>query len=55
MQKMLDLPVMEAFYTIQGEGAFAGQATYFIRLAGCDVWLCMVRCEGILVNRKIPD
>lgn len=31
------LPVMEAFYTIQGEGFFSGQAAYFIRLAGCDV------------------
>lgn len=28
---------MEAFYTLQGEGRFAGQAAYFIRLAGCDV------------------
>lgn len=33
----LKLPLMEAFYTIQGEGAFTGQAAYFIRLAGCDV------------------
>jgi 7-carboxy-7-deazaguanine synthase len=31
------LPVMEAFYTLQGEGAFSGQAAYFIRLGGCDV------------------
>lgn len=28
---------MEQFYTIQGEGAFAGYAAYFIRLGGCDV------------------
>jgi len=28
---------MEQFYTIQGEGFFAGHAAYFIRLAGCDV------------------
>src|SRR5262245_50831268 len=28
---------MEAFPTIQGEGAFTGQAAYFIRLGGCDV------------------
>ncbi len=28
---------MEAFYTIQGEGAYQGQAAYFIRLGGCDV------------------
>lgn len=31
------LPVMEHFYTIQGEGAHAGKAAYFIRLGGCDV------------------
>src|SRR5436853_7807681 len=31
------LPVMESFYTIQGEGAHQGRAAYFIRLAGCDV------------------
>jgi 7-carboxy-7-deazaguanine synthase len=31
------LPVMEAFYTIQGEGVFSGHAAYFIRLGGCDV------------------
>ncbi|WP_224997910.1 7-carboxy-7-deazaguanine synthase QueE [Cesiribacter sp. SM1] len=28
---------MEAFYTLQGEGACQGQAAYFIRLGGCDV------------------
>lgn len=31
------LPLMEAFYTIQGEGNFSGHAAYFIRLGGCDV------------------
>ncbi|MEX0812009.1 MAG: 7-carboxy-7-deazaguanine synthase QueE [Chitinophagales bacterium] len=31
------LPVMEDFYTIQGEGYHTGKAAYFIRLAGCDV------------------
>lgn len=31
------LPVMEAFYTIQGEGFHQGRAAYFIRLGGCDV------------------
>jgi 7-carboxy-7-deazaguanine synthase len=30
-------PVMEAFYTIQGEGFYQGHAAYFIRLGGCDV------------------
>ncbi len=31
------LPLMEDFYTIQGEGAYQGSAAYFIRLGGCDV------------------
>lgn len=31
------LPVMEEFYTIQGEGYNTGKAAYFIRLGGCDV------------------
>ena len=31
------LPLMEAFYTIQGEGYYTGHAAYFIRLAGCEV------------------
>jgi len=31
------LPVMEQFYTIQGEGFHQGRAAYFVRLGGCDV------------------
>ncbi|MFM1877595.1 MAG: hypothetical protein RLZZ241_461 [Bacteroidota bacterium] len=31
------LPLMEAFYTIQGEGYHTGKAAYFIRVGGCDV------------------
>jgi organic radical activating enzyme len=31
------LPLMEAFYTIQGEGFHTGKAAYFIRIGGCDV------------------
>ena len=31
------LPLMEHFYTIQGEGFYQGHAAYFIRLGGCDV------------------
>ena len=31
------LPLMEAFYTIQGEGYHKGTAAYFIRIGGCDV------------------
>lgn len=31
------LPLMEEFYTIQGEGHHTGTAAYFIRIGGCDV------------------
>lgn len=30
-------PVMEMFYSLQGEGFHQGKAAFFIRLAGCDV------------------
>jgi len=33
----IKLPVMESFYTIQGEGFHQGMAAWFIRLGGCDV------------------
>ncbi len=35
--KNSSLPLMEHFYTIQGEGFYSGHAAYFLRLAGCDV------------------
>ena len=31
------VPLMEAFYTIQGEGYHKGSAAYFVRIGGCDV------------------
>ena len=31
------LPLMEHFYTLQGEGFHQGKAAYFLRLGGCDV------------------
>ncbi len=36
------LPLLEEFYTIQGEGWHTGKAAYFIRLGGCDIacWWC---------------
>ena len=59
-----ELPVMEAFYTVQGEGYHSGKAAYFIRLAGCDVgcvW-CDVKESWdmskhpiILVNKIVED
>ena len=32
-----NLPVMEMFYSLQGEGYYSGSAAFFIRIAGCDV------------------
>lgn len=39
------LPLMEEFYTIQGEGANTGKPAYFIRIGGCDMgcWWCDVK------------
>lgn len=41
IQKLVDegkmLPLMEEFYTIQGEGFHKGTAAYFVRIGGCDV------------------
>ncbi len=41
----IEIPLMEDFYTIQGEGAHTGRSAYFIRTAGCDVncWWCDVQ------------
>ena len=37
VEKGLMLPLMEEFYTIQGEGFHTGTAAYFVRIGGCDV------------------
>ena len=37
VHSVVNLPVMEHFYTIQGEGMYSGKPAYFVRLAGCDV------------------
>ena len=37
VEKGIMLPLMEEFYTIQGEGYHTGTAAYFIRIGGCDV------------------
>jgi len=37
LKKGLKLPIMEEFYSIQGEGANTGKPAYFIRVGGCDV------------------
>ena len=49
------LPVMEQFYTIQGEGYYKGTASYFIRVGGCDVgchW-CDVKESWIPENHPL--
>jgi 7-carboxy-7-deazaguanine synthase len=59
-EKIDTLPVMEHFYTLQGEGFHQGKAAYFIRLGGCDVgcvW-CDVKDSwdsGKHPSRKIED
>lgn len=37
LREGLVLPIMERFYSLQGEGIHSGKPAYFIRLAGCDV------------------
>ena len=37
MREGIELPVMEEFLSVQGEGANAGSVAWFIRLGGCDV------------------
>ncbi len=51
------LPVMESFYTIQGEGYHQGKAAYFIRLGGCDVgcvWCDVKDSWDALQHPKLP-
>ena len=63
LEKGKSLPVMESFYTIQGEGFHKGKASYFIRIGGCDVgchW-CDVKeswdaaAHPIISTKKIID
>lgn len=37
MQHNINYPIMEHFFSIQGEGKYSGKAAYFVRVAGCDV------------------
>ena len=37
LEKGIKLPIMEEFYSIQGEGFNTGKSAYFIRVGGCDV------------------
>ena len=52
-----ELPLMEAFYTLQGEGAHSGQAAYFLRLGGCDVgcvWCDVKESWDALAHPVVP-
>jgi organic radical activating enzyme len=51
------LPLMEAFYTIQGEGFHQGRAAYFIRLGGCDVgchWCDVKESWDVRAHPQVP-
>ncbi len=37
LEKGKILPLMEEFYTIQGEGVHTGKPAYFLRIGGCDI------------------
>jgi organic radical activating enzyme len=37
VKKGYELPLMESFYTIQGEGFHKGRAAFFVRIGGCDI------------------
>ena len=43
LQKGEILPLMEAFYSLQGEGFYKGTAAYFIRVGGC--YVCRHWCD----------
>jgi 7-carboxy-7-deazaguanine synthase len=53
----VQLPVMEAFYTLQGEGFHQGRAAYFVRLGGCDVgcFWCDVKESWDAVKHPLLD
>lgn len=44
------LPIVEIFYSLQGEGLRAGQATVFVRLAGCNL-----ACEFCDTDFRVTD
>ncbi len=50
----ISYPVMEHFYTLQGEGKYTGRAAYFIRLGGCDVGCVWCDVKDSWVAEKHP-
>jgi 7-carboxy-7-deazaguanine synthase len=54
---MSSIPLMEDFYSLQGEGFHSGRAAYFIRLAGCDVgcvWCDVKESWDASMHPKVP-
>jgi len=51
------LPIMEEFYSLQGEGRNTGKAAYFIRVGGCDVgcYWCDVKESWNADNHALVD
>ena len=49
----LALPLMESFYTIQGEGYFSGIPSYFLRIGGCDVGSVSYTHLTLPTNREV--
>ncbi len=47
-----ELPIVEEFYSIQGEGYNTGKAAYFLRIGGCDVgcWWCDAKDSWNAIN-----
>jgi organic radical activating enzyme len=54
-EKILSYPLMEHFYTIQGEGFHSGQAAYFLRIGGCDVGCVWCDVKESWDRKKHPE
>ena len=54
VDKTIGLPVMEMFYSLQGEGYNMGRAAFFIRLAGCDVGCVWCDVKSSWDEKKHP-
>ena len=55
--KGLLLPVMEEFYSLQGEGKHTGEPAWFIRIGGCDVgcaWCDVKESWNPLLHPLVP-
>ena len=50
-----NLPVVETFHSLQGEGAHVGRSAFFIRLAGCDVGCSWCDTKHSWNSRNHPE